>query len=133
VRSPAGLGDLLVSGFAIPARLHRELLLQLAVTQDLHRLLHVGDQTLLVQRRGVDRRSVVELVEVDQVHNMEAALEVLVREAALGETLVDFRLAAFVTSADVRADARARAFVSAAAGLPATAALAATFALSSLV
>ena len=56
LRGAAGLGDLLVGRLAVPAGDDRQLLGELAVAEDLDRLLVVGDQARFDQR-GRRRRS----------------------------------------------------------------------------
>src|SRR5204862_850155 len=131
---PTRLGDLLASALAVPARDHGQLLGDLPVTEDLDRLLIVGDQALLDQGGLVNRRAVVELVEVRQVHDVETAFEVVVAEPALGDPAEQRRLAAFRAGLPVGAAAARRSALAAAAGrLAAPAAFAAPTALRPLV
>lgn len=124
----AGFADCLVGRAAVPAGDDRQLLLQFAFAEDLYRLLEVGDQALVLERQGIDRRSLVENIQIGKIDDMESSLEIVVAETALGEAAEDGGLSAFMAALDVGADAGLGAFVAAAAGLALAAGFAAAFA-----
>src|SRR5450631_2264902 len=105
----AGLGDLFLRRLRKLVRLHGDGRLQLAIAQNLYRLLG-ADHTRLAQHIGIDR--VAQPFQFFQVHDVEFLAED-VGEAALRHTPVQRHLAALKSAHHARTAAGALPFMSA--------------------
>ena len=118
---------------AVPPRENRQLLRELAFAQNLHRQLEVRDQSLVFQGHRIHRRAVVEqFVDLLQIDDVIAVLEVLIAEPAFREAFEDRRLAAFIAALDVSAGTGTRTFVTTAGCFTVTARFTTTLALGRL-
>src|ERR1700742_982552 len=92
-RRTLGAGDLLRRAGAETVRMHGQLLGELALAEDLHPDVATLYQPRVTERLDVDRGSVVEALELRDVHHRGGDGE-RHAEAALGETALDRSLAA---------------------------------------